>query len=366
MSKKLQLTITEPCHEKWDSMNPVEKGRFCGSCQKQVIDFSSMSDRQIAEFFKRPSTASVCGRFMSDQLDRDIQAPRKRSPWLKYFFQLVFPAFFLSKATAQQKMGRISRPANNDTTRIPVNHEIRTLGMVLPKNIIPVCKDTLTQPIVKSQINKVEQVRLNGRVVNEEGESIRKPSIRNVQSGEIILGDDKGMFTLMANKEGLIELEISANGYSNEKYIYPFTLQYSSVVDIAIQMQKGEKDSPTICNYIMGGVIREDSKVNKTPGDSAKNVISPPVKSGHFLVYPNPVKSGSILHISIKDPEFGIYNWHLMDMAGKTVQVKTFNLDEKSGVIDILIPHVAAGTYLAMLVNKRSGKKLSEKIIIEH
>ena len=73
MSKKIQLSIAEPCHENCENMNPVEKGKFCGSCQKQVVDFSHMSDRQVAEFFKKPSTGSVCGRFMTDQLERDIE-----------------------------------------------------------------------------------------------------------------------------------------------------------------------------------------------------------------------------------------------------------------------------------------------------
>ncbi len=48
MSKKLQLTIAEPCHENWENMSPVDKGKFCGSCQKQVVVFSDMSDRQVA------------------------------------------------------------------------------------------------------------------------------------------------------------------------------------------------------------------------------------------------------------------------------------------------------------------------------
>jgi len=51
MLKNIQLSIPKPCHENWDAMSPVEKGRFCGSCQKQVVDFSNMNDWQIAEFF---------------------------------------------------------------------------------------------------------------------------------------------------------------------------------------------------------------------------------------------------------------------------------------------------------------------------
>ncbi|MER3498462.1 MAG: hypothetical protein C4308_07410 [Chitinophagaceae bacterium] len=85
------MQIPTPCHEDWDKITPVEKGRFCGTCQKQVVDFSEMSDRQIAEFFKNHSTGSVCGRFMTDQLNRDIQIPRKQLPWIKYFFSFLSP-----------------------------------------------------------------------------------------------------------------------------------------------------------------------------------------------------------------------------------------------------------------------------------
>ena len=72
--KKFELSIPKPCHENWDAMSPEEKGRFCGSCQKTVIDFSEMSDRQVAEFFRRPA-GSVCGRFHQDQLQRTMEIP---------------------------------------------------------------------------------------------------------------------------------------------------------------------------------------------------------------------------------------------------------------------------------------------------
>ena len=78
MNKKLHLSIAQPCHENWDGMTQTEKGKFCGSCQKQVVDFSKMGDNQIAEFFKKPTTGSVCGRFMSDQLEHAYEIPKKK------------------------------------------------------------------------------------------------------------------------------------------------------------------------------------------------------------------------------------------------------------------------------------------------
>jgi len=96
MPKQFQLKIADPCHEDWDKMTTSEKGKFCGSCQKQVVDFTGMTDSQLAAFFKKPSTGSVCGRFFDDQLDRKITVPRKRLPWIKYFFQITLPLFLAS------------------------------------------------------------------------------------------------------------------------------------------------------------------------------------------------------------------------------------------------------------------------------
>src|ERR1044071_1218225 len=105
MSKNIQLSISDPCHEYWDVMTPKDEGRFCGSCSRQVIDFSKMNDSQIALFFRKRFSESVCGRFYTDQLDRDIELLRKRIPWIKYFFQFVLPAFLMSgKAIAQGKV----------------------------------------------------------------------------------------------------------------------------------------------------------------------------------------------------------------------------------------------------------------------
>jgi len=45
-------------------MTPEQQGRFCGSCQKTVVDFSSMSEREIIQFFERytGNKSEICGR----------------------------------------------------------------------------------------------------------------------------------------------------------------------------------------------------------------------------------------------------------------------------------------------------------------
>src|SRR5688500_6214191 len=131
MKRKLHLQIPTPCHEEWNKMTQAEQSRFCASCDKQVVDFTGMSDGQVLAFFRKPSTGSVCGRFFNDQLNRDIANPWKRIPWLKYFFQFTLPIFLTSlKSTAQ---GNVTVKENSKVCRME-----RTLGMVanieLPAN----------------------------------------------------------------------------------------------------------------------------------------------------------------------------------------------------------------------------------------
>lgn len=62
------LTIPKPCHENWEGMTPEDKGRFCGMCQKTVIDFTEMAPTEIGQFFQEHEGQKICGRFRDDQL----------------------------------------------------------------------------------------------------------------------------------------------------------------------------------------------------------------------------------------------------------------------------------------------------------
>ena len=99
--RKLQLTIPEPCHEDWNKMTPVEKGRFCSSCEKNVFDFTRATDLQIIETYNKNN--SICGRFLPSQLDRELFYPKKKkSVWLAtVFFGMI--TFWNTKMSAQEK-----------------------------------------------------------------------------------------------------------------------------------------------------------------------------------------------------------------------------------------------------------------------
>lgn len=69
MFLKYTIDIPKPCNEGWQNMTPTQKGRFCASCQKEVIDFTQLSSSDINR--KTKSSKDICGRFTKDQLQQN-------------------------------------------------------------------------------------------------------------------------------------------------------------------------------------------------------------------------------------------------------------------------------------------------------
>lgn len=402
MAKKIQLTIAEPCHESWDAMTPDAKGKFCGSCQKQVVDFSNMSDRQVAEFFKKPSTGSVCGRFMTDQLDRPIEIPRKRIPWLKYFFQITIPAFLVSlKATASRTQGEIVvNTVAKDTTSKPI---YKRMGMVMKPRPIqkPVIGDTIIipQPVKKplviptpasnldcstitfggvsavpfktTVIQLTDQKKLFGLVVDQEGKPIPFASVNTDKKGNGTMANERGEFSLakkIIGKKG--SLIISAAGFESKTVTDPLNAIGILTVELKANVVLTEVVLTTAgqikCSRVLGSIsyIKGETistKVNNSTADK----VTIPVSARDIFAYPNPVAAGGAVHISLKEVTEGYYQLQVLNQSGQVVNRQELWIDAEMRVMDITLPLVVAGSYFMVLTNKKTGKKLTEKIIIQ-
>ena len=86
---KFQLSIPEPCSEKWEEMKTTSCGAFCNSCQKEVVDFTRMSDRQIISFFSEPVTGHICGRFLDEQLAQSYSKTTTTPFWNKWLIAVM-------------------------------------------------------------------------------------------------------------------------------------------------------------------------------------------------------------------------------------------------------------------------------------
>ena len=75
--KKLQISIPEPCDQKFKDMTPTEGGRHCAQCDKVLVDFSVLTDKEIVEVVKN-NKGKLCGHFRKSQLNRDISLVSQR------------------------------------------------------------------------------------------------------------------------------------------------------------------------------------------------------------------------------------------------------------------------------------------------
>lgn len=187
MGQTVQLTIPKACHEDWHTMTADQKGRYCKSCYKTVVDFTNMSDRAILHHIANAGGSRICGRLHTDQLHRSMTIQKEsRWPWLKYFFQFTLPAFLISMKAEGQEQVRQS------TISVPVNAQ--TNG----KQVLP--SDSASSII-------------RGRVVDHKGVALPGASIVIVGSNSGTTTDEAGNFSMGWPKDKNVVLIISSVGF---------------------------------------------------------------------------------------------------------------------------------------------------------
>ncbi|MBD8083705.1 hypothetical protein [Chryseobacterium caseinilyticum] len=63
------IKITNPCSEKLENMRDVSDGKFCGVCNKNVVDFSEFTSSEIQDFFVKNRVQQVCGNFTKNKTE---------------------------------------------------------------------------------------------------------------------------------------------------------------------------------------------------------------------------------------------------------------------------------------------------------
>ena len=65
--EKINIQIDKPCSEDFKSFKQTDKGGFCNSCKKNVVDFTKISDQEILNYFSSEKN-KTCGLFLESQL----------------------------------------------------------------------------------------------------------------------------------------------------------------------------------------------------------------------------------------------------------------------------------------------------------
>ena len=64
--RKDRLPIASPCTEDWDAMDGDERRRSCQKCDKEVVNLSELTDREVQRLFQRKRGQDLCVRYAFD------------------------------------------------------------------------------------------------------------------------------------------------------------------------------------------------------------------------------------------------------------------------------------------------------------
>jgi hypothetical protein len=251
-------------------MTPQEKGRFCGKCEKTIIDYSHQPDRVIAQAIK-DGNGQICGRFRSDQLQRDI---------------VLEPQFYQNtrwKAFGLMLSGLLAAGTlkGQDVIMPSISTEISTSSISNKKN-----NSTLESKIV-----------LSGRILDEEDKQALTAATIILKGSNIGCATDvDGNFQLeiSTEKSHLIKdklvLEVSYLGYTpKEITITKEALQNNLTINLAeIYLSISTVEMPTIQFFDYG-------------------IVKTSLVTGNMEFHKTEITSKEITDISFQDQT--LYQW---------------------------------------------------------
>ena len=287
------ISIPEPCHENWNDMSITEKGRFCSSCSKVVVDFTNRSKASILQEYLNsdPNGEKLCGVFKNSQLDeinRDFELYTFRS---KQSFQSAF-VFSLILVFGLTLFSCTSEDQKNEFEKF----RVEAVGRILEED--------------KNEVSEIE--------ISESIVQIAEPPIIE----EVTIGCEGPNSIIIENEKIVNELIVYEREYRTMGVPYDL-IQYNRDFVLEVIQQSEEYDE----------------KGNLLPN------------SFSLSAYPNPTVDFS--HIEVKVPKDEVFNWYLISSEGKLIQSNQ-QLELKRGIhtIDLDLLDQPPGIYF---MNLQSG-----------
>ncbi|MEP6466056.1 MAG: carboxypeptidase-like regulatory domain-containing protein [Parafilimonas sp.] len=349
MQKQTSLYIPKPCHADWNKMTPTQQGKFCGTCNKQVVDFSLMSDNQILNFLSNQS-GKLCGRFDAEQLQRPLvetKIKKKKSWWMA----LTLPLLFLFDRSNAQ-----NRKVVGDTTyTVPSKQEIKQI--LIGKVAVPrpqQSNSSLTGVISTGYLNLVV---IKGKVLDENNEVVPFATIKQKETENAVVADADGNFSIIIEKSNT-DIILTSSAIGLETTDQKINFSQDSIIIVMMRMIRELTGDVVV---IAGGISScQRVKTIDTFHATAKKLLG----IAMFKIYPNPIVNNSIIHIQIKNT--GSYQMQLLNNQSALMQTEEINVDMKNATTQIQLPsNIAAGIYYLRLINEQTKKSYTEKLIIQ-
>ncbi|HEX6427416.1 MAG TPA: carboxypeptidase-like regulatory domain-containing protein [Niastella sp.] len=353
MPTSLKLHIPEPCHENWQNMTQQAQGRFCGSCQKTVVDFSVMTDKEILEYFSKTSQ-HVCGRFSNDQLNKDLKVTDKKKRFsLAYVWNIILATLLMTEANAQVKP-KPKKPVKINMLEKRMVGQVAFVPEAPVETVIPV---TMSGTIVDAQNNQP--------VV---GASI---SIKGASGGT--MADTSGIFRLKVEKKNSLVLEISAIGYETQTRAIDRLTNWQAI-QVYLKPAANELQEVVIRGYTMGKRSMQGCNGVRVKKDTIKSVIinnyiPAALKTAlqkDVKIYPNPVVRGNPIQVKLALPKTGGYKLELLNTAGQVMMVQPLLIQTKEQQIDLYTQaNWSAGIYWVRISSPDTKNVFQGKVLVK-
>lgn len=372
MNTQKSLVIANPCHANWNKMTATEKGRFCASCTKEVVDFTNKKKEDIIEYLENyKGEGQTCGQFSASQIDK-VGKNYINSSFFKRMgisFMALLGFFSFKEAKGQQKMGKVAIKGDVSYQDYNQSHH-------------------KTDVKIFGTVRTLSGEKISGAEIRFNHEGKQLAITKTIANGTfaIQLKVDKSMkiITMYTKADGY-EMKINVIPEPQKERIKVDIIMESEIMvlgEIAIQVDTvktdeiikesilTQKDSVSGCqetyspdsteqNEEINEIIPENPE-NRNGNDSTEISREIPLINDEkwLRVYPNPTAENAT--ITWKNEEESLVE--IFDMNQKLI----WSTRMKGSKTVFNTSHLANGNYLVKITSKISGKSESAQLTVIH
>lgn len=249
---KTKLVIPEPCHESWDQMTPKEKGRFCDSCAKVVVDFTKSSREEIIDHLKS-APGRTCGRFSSNQIDESGCTDNLETTVVEETVETSDPKTW--KWLVKVKGAVLSVLAILGLVSVTEEVQAQKMGKPMLRGKVKMVDHTTTQ--VRKEVTVIE-----GVVRQAYGNQPIANANISVESGEKLIGnaftDAEGKYRVVIRGGNINNGNITVKAYARH-------FETMTIAGIEVNKAKLTVDINLEDQYVLMGDVAYDPAVEEPP-----------------------------------------------------------------------------------------------------
>jgi hypothetical protein len=214
MFKSVKIQIPKPCHENWSHMTPDEQGMFCGSCQKIVVDFTVMGDKELLDYISKVAGQHTCGRFSNHQLNTNIKATesKKRFSWA-YVWNVLLASLLATESYAKGEPQIRKKP---EVHLLDVSPTVGTIAIG--------ARDTVPDKMIQGVISQ-----------SKTNEPLQYAYITIKGTSKTTMCNEKGEFRISVEHKDSVMLEVASLGYKTQTLAIN---KNSNVVNVRVLMDE--------------------------------------------------------------------------------------------------------------------------------